>query len=362
MDLKYQSLCTIAFKHAYYRDNTSRDFTLVPTATSLEQMQQFGLLAKTIRGKTTILQKMDGAVAETPFNDPICLSFTILLNNPLLLNVTETFGTRRFYLTNLASNGTLRSSLTEQAQLSQFDALSTIYPQRFSMNFPKGQFQGLAVKRVAPTQWLQNLPPLSINAEMETTLVNLTESGKYELTKLPNGTPEIRYANDEILNNPSFFGVLELFFDINSTPISYDITLQQRVFTWQYFLVDVKNKAVNFINPVNIKLTFTKSTKDNITPNGISFVHKNTQTMSADALKTVTDLKINNPNLVNDIYLFESDNNIPVLENRPPIVQLSLLSNPNVKPQLPIPDIENIKIRLPTPTATTANAMIFYNI
>ena len=73
-------------------------------------------------------------------------------------------------------------------------------------------------------------------------------------------------------------------------------------------------------------------------------------------------MKTNNPNMVNDIYLFESDNNIPLLESRPPRVQMSLLGIPKITLQLPVPDIENIQIRLPTPDATTANALIFYNI
>ena len=77
INLKYQKFCSITFKHAYYRDNISRDFTLVPTATSLEQMERFGLLVKTIRGKTTILQKMDEDVAETPIKEPISLSFSL---------------------------------------------------------------------------------------------------------------------------------------------------------------------------------------------------------------------------------------------------------------------------------------------
>jgi hypothetical protein len=363
MTLQYQTLCSIAFKHPYYRDGNSRDFSLAPTPSSVEQMQSFGLIAKTINGKTTILQKMAGSTAETPITKPIRLNFTIDLNNPLLLNVTETLNTRRFYLTNLDATGALKSRLTEQAMLSQLDALPILSPQRVSMNFPKAQFQQLAIQRTIPTIGSQNLPPLSINSNMENVEVNLRDSGKYTLTKLPANTSETLYAHNEISPKSTFFGVLDLFLTSTIVPNTvYQVVLQQRTFKWQYFFIDVKNKPLNFTNPTDISLRFTKNTGDPITPDVVGFVYLNEFVMSDDSLKVVRDIKNNNRDMVNNVYLFESDFPIAILESRPHIVEMTLSTPPTVKPQLPIPDIENIQIRLPTANANTANAMIFYNI
>lgn len=363
MILQYRKLCSIAFKHAYYRDNTSRDFSLVPTPSSLEQMQRFGLLAKTISGKTTILQKMDDGAVETPITDPICLSFILQLNNPLLLNVTETFNTRHFYLTNLASNGSLKSLLTDQAGLTNFDALPPLSPKRFSMSFPKGEFQLLAIKKAAPPTGFEILPPLSISSEMENVEVNLRESGKYILSKEPISIDKTIYATNEITPNASFFGVLDLFLDQNIAPaMVYEVMLQPRIFKWQYFLVDVKNKESNFTVPANINLEFVRNAADSITPNGVLFTFQDEMTMSPDSFKVVKDIRDNNLNTIHNVYLFESNTDIPILESRSPIVKMNITTSPTVTPQLPVPDITNVQIRLPTPTANTANAMIFYNI
>ena len=369
LNIKYQNLCSIAFRHEYYRDGVSRDFTLIPTETTQNLMQTYGLYAKNTGGKTIILQKMDKNVVDTPFTQPICLTFAVQLNNPALLSVSRLSDKRQFYLSNIQADGTYRALLTEQAVLSDKDALPPMRPQQYSLNIPKDKFKKIEISRVL-AGGIKNYPPLSIERDMETVLLKFPASGKYTLTKQPSNPgdiSEIVYANSEI--NTSLFGIVELFLDRTLVPpMNYAVAIEARRFKWQYFLTDTQSKDVNYNNdPANVRLTYTRNPNDLLSPNIVLFAYKGIQTISPDAFKVMQNIGKISPE-IKQIMLFESDNNIPILESRSPTIEMTVLPNTSYKPKLPVPDITSLNVRLsPTrnpadPDDPLAHAMMFYSI
>ncbi len=365
--LRYQTLCSIAFRHEYYRDGISRDFLLIPTTNTQQLMESYGLLVKPTSSHVLVVQKMDSGVPEIPFTKPVCLTFLVQLTNISLYRVSRIADKRQFFFTNIDALGAYKANLTQKPTLTLEDALMPLRPQQFNLPIPKGILQQLNISRTE-LGGIKNLPPLSIDAAMENVNIKLKSAGKYTLTRQPTNTKEVFYANNGLGNTPNLFGIMEVWIDPNFVaPLQYTIQIEARRFKWQYYLTDTVSNQVVFNDAADISINYQRNTNDVLSPAAVQFNYKSILTIGQDSFKVMQDIA-KGSNDIKKVMLFESDQNIPVLESRAPTIEMTILNNTAVKPKLPIPELSNLNIRLSPirdpedPDDPLAHAMMFYSV
>jgi hypothetical protein len=364
--LRYQTLCSIAFRHEYYRDGISRDFLLMPTTTTQQLMESYGLLVRPTSSRVLVVQKMDSGVPEIPFTKPICLTFLIQLTNMALYSVSKIADKRRFFFTNIDALGAYKANLTQKSTLTHEDALMPLRSQQFNLAIPKGTLQQIVLSRTE-LGGIKNLPSLSIEAAMENVDIKLKNAGKYTLVKLPTNSKEVFYANADLRNTPNLFGIMELWLDQNFVSgLQYNIQIEARRFIWQYYLTDLASNEVVFEDATDISVKYNRNGHI-VLPETVQFVSKEPLNISQNSFKVMQDIAKGNNN-IKKVMLFESDQNIPVLESRAPTIEMTILNNTAVKPKLPVPELSNLNIRLSPirdpedPDDPLAYAMMFYSV
>lgn len=355
LNVQYTLLCSIVFEHEFYTDRICRDIVTMPTAESVKLLEDYGLLIKNVAGKTMILQKVEGGQAETPFDTVTRLCFFVFLQNPALSNLCDTGGEKRFYLTNLADDGSLRSQLTAQDALSAQDKLPKAMPRRFYFPFKKGEFQQLNIERFEKGGWT-SVSTLPVEANAEGMEIKLSQSGKYKVSKdpMPAGEqPQLIMADDEVASSSPFLAVIELFLDSTfAFGTEYIVKIINRAFKWQYVFMDVKSKKVVYGSPNNIQVTFTKHPLDSLSPVPTLFSNKALNTLSLQQQAMISNLKAINQATIEEVFVFESDRALPLLDNRPPVIKFGTNNHTMV---MPVPSIDSLQV-------VDNKAVVFFNI
>lgn len=358
LNIKYHLLCSIFVEHDFYSDGLCRDILLMPTHESIQKLREYELIIKQIEGKLLIFQRVEAAQQpETPFDIPIRLCFFAFLQNPQLANLCDT-GTvtkERFYLTNVAQDGTLRTQLTEQAALSAQDIMPLTCAKRFFFDFEKGQFQQLHIERFGRNGW-ELVELKAVNADQEGLEMTLPTSGKYRLTKqpLPAGeSAQLLVVEEDTSRHASMWGMVELFLDHTvGFGTEYTLKITNRLLPWQYVLIDVKSKKVQHNAPNGVHLNFTRHPLDTLSPVPTTFTHKPVATLSAQQQAMIANLKTTHQDTIQDIFVFESDNALPILENRPPTVKFALDAQTIV---MGTPTIDTLQV-------SESKAIVFFNV
>lgn len=355
LNVQYALLCSIVFEHEFYTDRISRDIVAIPTTESVKLLEDYGLLIKNVAGKTMILQKVEGGQPETPFEAVTRLCFLVFLQNPALSNLCEIGGEKRFYLTNLADDGSFRPQLTAQNALSAQDKLPEPTAKRFYFPFKKGEFQQLNIERFKNSGW-SLISELPVEANAEGMEINLSKPGKYKVSKQPmpaGEEPLVIVADDEVAGSPPFLAVIELFLDSAfAFGTEYKVKIINRAFKWQYVFMDVKSKKVVYGSPNNIQVTFTRHPLDSLSPVPTLFSNKPLNTLSQQQQAMISQLKTTNQATIEDVFVFESDKALPLLDNRPPVIKFGTNTQTMV---MPVPTIDTLQI-------TDNKAVIFFNI
>lgn len=355
LNVQYALLCSIVFEHEFYTDGVCRDISVIPTAESVKLLKDYGLLIKNVAGKTMLFQKIENGVAETPFDAVTRLCFRVFLQNPALSNLCETGGEKRFYLTNLADDGSFRPQLTAQNALSAQDKLPDTKARRFYFPFKKGEFQQLNIERFEKGGW-SLISELPVEENSEGIEVKLSQSGKYKVSKQPmpaGEQPQLLMADDEVMSSAPFLAIIELFLDSNLVfGTEYKVKITNRTLKWQYIFMDVKSKKVVYGSPDNIQMTFSRHPLDAISTVPTRFINRALDTLSPQQQGMIGKLKTANQDTLQDVFVFESDTALPILDNRPPTVRFSTNAQVMV---MPVPTIDSIQI-------SDDKAVVFFNI
>ncbi|QRR00616.1 hypothetical protein [Dyadobacter sandarakinus] len=364
LHIAYRLLCSIGFAHSYYQNGRSRDFTLVPAAGCVPVLESFGLVLRQAGDQVLILQKMEEGQPEVPISKPVCLSFKVLLNNPLLGNVSRfswsngtgvSPGTRRFYLTNAnLTDGSLRAGLTKEAALSDADVLPPLRPERFTLDVAAWPGEILIEKFVGGAGW-KVLSALAAIPGADSLEVNLPAPGLYRLpAALVPGGPEF-YASDEAGSSEPFFGIVDLCLDDSvEAGTQYVTYIAYRELAWHYVLIDVKNKKVPYGTGDDIRISYSRHVSDVVSPAQVEFTRLSEAELDAGLKATIDKIRNSNADSVQDVFVFGSTVPIPILEHRPPTIALGISGNTSYA-KLPVPDISTVRIR-------GDQSLIFYNI
>jgi hypothetical protein len=364
--IQYRQLCAIFFTHSYYQNGRSTDFTLVPTEACAETMQRYGLKMVKTADRTLVMQRMDGPVPETPFEEAVRFCFLVYLNNPLLWNVSQhewetapgkIVPVRQFYLTNLdQTEGTLMPGLTKTLPLSAADALLPLSGERFNVDVKKGELVEIVMEQFLPVNKWVALPAVPVKPEQEIVEVKLAEPGLYRRQPVSGAEPSpVFIANDEVSSAGPLFALIDLFLNNDVAPgQTYNTYLDNRKFFWNYIFTDVMNKNVPYGQPGDIKLSFKRHDKDTQSPVNVKFKLLPDEIQPPQIRKTVEQLLKAGQGTVSKVFVFASDQPIPILQNCPPVVELSINDNQKFA-KLPVPDIETVELR-------GSQSLIYYHI
>lgn len=361
LSIEYRKLCSILFQHAYYQNKRSSDFTLVPTAACRQHLEQRGLIVRKIGDRTVILQQMNGPGPEYPLMEPVCLSFLVYLDNPLVWNITCVPAAagqvlRQFHLTNLNVDGTLRDKLTMQARLSPDDALPVLKPTRFTLEVPKGATSEIGIRRLLAGDGWKPFKNIAVGVEQEMVEIALREAGHYEITKgLAGETPMEILVSDDALAAGPFFGILDLWIDSSMAPDSERIAyIDNRLLEWHYVLIDIKSRKIQYGDPSDITISYARHSGDSESPSAVNFAMLAEGDMDDRLRQLVSQIRDGSPDSVENVFVFKSDVPVPLMEHRPPTVRLGMNGVSNFA-SLPVPDISTIRIR-------GNSSLVYYNI
>ncbi len=260
MRIDFQPAFAVEVKHEYYPDGISADFRIVPTLHSQQQLQNYGLLFKELPGGFVVLYETTGgagsSAAKRKIEEPLALSFLLEAKSPFLLNYSnlplDKSADQIFFLSNRRKNLNAGKRLLSADPLAEFISqtdLLALRAQRFQVE--RKTDQSSAVWQLFDAQGtLLHRERVQSVAGLSSYRVDLAtrQPGVYQL--LHDGVTHLQfYAADRLLGEYPF-GLLEIaadpsvtdefsFVDGSGNPQfrRYQIKLQARKTTWEYFVV-----------------------------------------------------------------------------------------------------------------------------
>lgn len=260
MKIDFQKAFAVDIRHDYYPDGISADFLIVPTPDCQQQLQKYGLLFKETAGGVVVLFEttgIDGPIEpKRKIDGPLVLSFVLWSKAPFLLNYSklplDKTPDQMFYLTNrsktLNSGKLLLSADSGDEYLSEADLLA-LRPKRFQVQVETAKDSTLW--EIIDPQGAQ-IHRQRVNS-VEGTCVYRVDlgsrlPGRYQLRR--DGADYLKfYAADQLVSGFPF-GLIEIAVDPavsnefsfvdgsgNVQFREYQLKLQARKTTWEYFIV-----------------------------------------------------------------------------------------------------------------------------
>jgi hypothetical protein len=220
----------------------------------------------------------------------------------------------------------------------------------------KGQTDRIIVNELVAGEGWKLRKTLNVKPDQEVVRVTLQQPGLYQLTKgLAGEIPEKILANDEAVGSRPFFALLDLYLDNTIIPASELITyIDNRLLEWQYVLIDIKSKTINYGDPSAITLSYKRHANDNTSPNAVTFARLSEDELGEKMREVVRQIMENNGDSIENVFVFKSNIPVPLMEHRPQTVELHIDGLTEFA-KLPVPDISTINIR-------GNNSLIYYNI
>ncbi|HEX2533069.1 MAG TPA: hypothetical protein VHK69_05010 [Chitinophagaceae bacterium] len=338
LHFKYIPLCSVTVRHTHYADGISPDFRFIPAEETTARLEASGLRLRNAAGRLYIYQQQDGAgVPVTPFDEAVDLFFVV---RPVtdILNITRSFAGGRYWFSNLKENGGLDLMLTAAAELSAADELPELTPLRMGRSLEPGAYTGLVLQqRVAGEGW-KAIATYPVSPEADSQLITVNEPGLYRLVaaRAGGGTEETRsLMHEHLLRETPFFGVLHLHLrpeDLaGALPLEYTLPLAARTEEWQYLLIERSGGTAVNVNELELEV----STGNTRYPAALALGLKAPASFPESLKKLVQDIR-GGPG-VRDVFVFESDQPLEVLDGRQPQVDLQL-NNTKLAESLAVPN------------------------
>lgn len=272
--LKYNILSTIRLLHPYYKDGISRDFIFQPLPETQALFRSYDMISQVQAGQFLLYRRQNEDGSNTPFqaiDEPLDLFFTIQANTDIL-NITSTIFDsdnkviRNYWFTNLKADGSYKSQLTENTVLSQADKLV------FDMDTIKD-------------------------------------------TRLKN-----RLA--QLIATKKAWGILHLQLVEGNIASEYNITLPHKQNKWYYVLQEPLGK--DFSGHL-FDFDYVKEESTSRYPNAATFnrLNINLAANSDEFRRLQAKVRtLQNLDKVNRIYVYESQNDMGLFEEKPPKITL----------------------------------------
>lgn len=391
--LRYTPLASVQVSHNFYKTGLCPDLTFTPTPATRQLLDTYEWVARPIEGKLLLMGREDEpGLPAIPITEPIRLTFVVQLTKTALTHISEGFETRgAFFFSNLAADGSAKTTLTAGPVLTANDRLPPVSGQRQTISLEKSKYKQLIIQQVVAGSGLQAVQQLPIAENQETLAIQVMQPGRYTFVwTLTDGSAPVmeeHYLSDAVANGPLPFGVLELVFgQTPPAPVAFTFTMQVRTRIWRYFLVDARTKAILIdadaagndadgnpaltigyappptapAFPATLSATPTIDTVTTMTAQAVVLEAQTTdptrtpaqQQTAKDHLRLLrSDLALMQTmqadNRVNAVYRALLPDPLPILDYAQPILKLQYSGKTDF---------------LPIPTAETLNATIFYTI
>ena len=326
--IRFTPLLSVTVKHNFYNDLISKDFEFIPVPDTNTLLKAYSLNVRMVDGKLMIYQQLNDADHPfQPIDEIIDLYFTIHVNTDIL-NITENFGQGKYWFSNLKKDGSYSNKLTKDNHLTLEDVLPNVSSQTIRINFKSGTLSSILVKKLMARKGFHKIQTYDVDEAQVFQEVQVNQSGIYVIEKIfKDGSiePSEWILHDDLLNAGNYWGVLHLQLEPNTGNKDYVIELKQKETIWQYLLIEPNIRSGPPIEWDNVNLGYSVTSPSRY-PSGVTFNRKQASDYPESEypkdLKNKIDSLKSSPK-VKDVYIFESDRKLEILEGAPPKIKLN---------------------------------------
>jgi len=333
----YISFLAVSIKHDFYTDKICRDFDYVPLPGTSVLMESFGLRFKNIDGRLSIFQQQDEN--NLPFQEldaKLDLFFKVNVKTDIL-NITEQYGSGKYFFSNLKTDGTYNTNLTQNATLSPADGLAEICSQQKVLNFLPRILNTITLRRLSPGTGWSVLGQFPVDSKMNSLEIRVNNPGLYQVEKnLVAGGKEVMtfFMSDELMKSGNTWSLIHLQVKPGDKNLAFNVILTPKKSVWQYFLVEMDGRTGGAIIPASLEVTY-KADLPSRYPGNMIIPLKNAGTYSDPEKKYVN--AIFSAGRIKAVYLFETADKLQLMEGLQPQVKIRY-SNKEIAGKVTIPN------------------------
>lgn len=322
----YVSLLSVTFMHDFYADKISRDFDFSPLPDTSLIMDSYGLRFKNMDGIFTLFQQHDKNNQPFQALDTIIdLYFKVSVKTDIL-NISEHYGRGKYLFSNLKTDGTYATQLTQTVSLSLADELPEISGQQKVLNFLPGTVNAVVLSKiVAGTGWAV-VNQFPINAKASSLQLDVNNAGLYKIERdlVGGGKDQTIYLlSDELLKSGDSWSIIHLQLKPGDNNLAFSVTLTPKQSPWQYFLIEAKGRTGGAIVPGNLEVTY-KADPPSRYPANMNMLFKDPSTYAVPVAQYVN--AVLSDSKIKGVYLFESANMLELLDGEQPQVKIKYSS------------------------------------
>jgi hypothetical protein len=293
----------------------------LPSASLLLDM--YRLRIRNVGGQMIIYQERDANNQPVQDIDSVIDLFFVVRIKTDLLNITEAFGSGKYWFSNLREDGSYQIGLTTAALLSAGDELPVLSTQQKTLNFLPGVYSSIVVQRIVAGAGWQTVQTIPIDAGANSIQLDIPRAGLYRLKKMPSGGGNAEVSkwifSDELSAVSNVWSVLHLQLKKGGNNLSFTIGLNSRQSTWQYYLVEPKTRTA-VIDPNTLLMKYTIP-PDSRYPANVNMDLVNPANYSDQVKRYVASVMEDSS--IRQVYLFQSAATLAILDGLQPQIKIT---------------------------------------
>ncbi|MGX5820935.1 hypothetical protein ACWKWU_22245 [Chitinophaga lutea] len=315
LHFRYTPFLSVSVKHIFYKNAHARDVTFTPSPSTAATLDALGLKARQTDGNFVLYRKLDAdGIPETAPDAVTDLYFGLQVRTDLL-NITESFGSGRYWLSNLQEDGSYLTDLI----LDEAHVLPEVYALRKTLHFPAGVVDKIHLQKLAsPGGWtFDRTLPVSPVGEAR---VELRQPGLYRMEKVlsAGGSETVTAVFSDEAAARNTWAILHLQLQPDMEDLDFTLTLPSRKSTWKYFLVEPFGRPGSAVDPAALSISYSTGAGSRY-PDGVSI---NALEPEDEDLAYVNGLMADGS--IKSVHLFASDAELEILDGEQPEVRLEM--------------------------------------
>ena len=317
-NFKYTTFISMEVRHSYYSNAHAADVEFIPLPSTLSLLEAYSLKTRQAAGTLLVYQKRDEN--DQPFVeiDNIIDLYFLLQVKTDLLNITTAFGKGRYWLSNLKEDGSYQQDIT----LTAANELPEISGQLKRFYFPPDTVTSITLKRAAAPGGWTFVSTTAVDENSGEASVAVKQPGLYLVEKSlkAGGTEVIKMIfSDELMKQPNSWAVLHLQVKPGDGNLAYTLTLEPLKSKWQYYVVESLGRINPDVNAAALTISYS-ATSPSRYPATMDINKKAPADYSPAEQRRIEGIKTSGK--VKEVYLFESQSELEILDGAPPQVQL----------------------------------------
>jgi hypothetical protein len=344
----YTPYLSVSFHHPYYFNGVTNDFQLLPTQSTQEHLDAFGLRFKNIAGTFFIYQQLDESGVPFQAVDAVTDLYFIVTPTSNLYNITQRFGTGQYFLSNLRLNGTYSTVLTAGPQLSIADQLPPVTGQQLLIEFLPDTITKITVSRIVAGTGLEKIQEHTIAPTDLMILIGVSQPGLYQVekTKKAGGVDtSLILFSEELKRAGNAWAFVHLQIKPPDILTNYTADLPAGNNFWQYFIIEPEGRNGGVLTPS--KLSVKCVVGSSRYPPTLQLLLQDPATYTAPVKDRVNALK--SLPRIRDVYLFQSNTPLSLVDGEQPKLRL-------------LYDTNELAGKMATPTRDSKDTILIYKL